>query len=59
MLSLTKCIVRVNQAKVDLDVNHPVIVDLKKETAQAKDEAAKARKGLFTYHMSKVCLNIM
>jgi hypothetical protein len=44
---------------VDLDVNHPVIVDLKKETAQAKDEAAKARKGLFTYHMSKVCLNIM
>jgi len=32
--------------RVDLDANHPIILDLKKETANAKDEAAQARKEL-------------
>ena len=34
--------------KVEIDANHPVIMDLKKATEHAQDEAARARKGLYS-----------
>ena len=45
--------------RVDLDANHPVILDLKKETANAKDEAALARKGeMFSNRHSDVVIDL-
>ena len=37
--------------KMELDPNHPIIMDLKKETANARDEATRARKGTYVCYL--------